>query len=105
MGKPLFTGAEFGVDGKSRIVLVGENGNGKTTLVKLMLGQLQPTKGAVNINRGARIALVNQHHADQLDLSMTPLQFLLNKFPGDGSYNQEQAIRGHLTQCGCGQEQ
>merc|ERR1719263_1644695 len=66
------------------------------------MGQLQPTKGSVTIDRGARIALVNQHHADQLDLSMTPLQFLLSKFPGDGSYAQEQAIRSHLTQCGCG---
>merc|ERR1712139_288739 len=101
MSVPLFTDAEFTVDGKSRIILVGENGNGKTTLVKLLLGQLQPTKGNVNINRGARIALVNQHHADQLDLSMTPLQFMLNKFPGDGSYAQEQTIRSHLAQCGC----
>merc|ERR1712151_1232673 len=101
----LFKDAEFTVDGKSRIILVGENGNGKTTLVKLLLGDLEPTKGSVSINRGARIALVNQHHADQLDLSMTPLQFMLNKFPGDGSYAQEQAIRSHLTQCGCGAEQ
>ena len=31
---PLFTGAEFSIDGKSRIVLLGENGNGKTTLVR-----------------------------------------------------------------------
>jgi len=105
MSKPLFKGAEFSVDGKSRIVLVGENGNGKTTLVKLMLGQLQPTKGTINLNRGARIALVNQHHADQLDLSMTPLQFMLQKFPGDGSYDQEMRIRSHLSQCGCGAEQ
>eukprot|EP00930_Biecheleria_cincta_P019325 TRINITY_DN14776_c0_g1_i2.p1 TRINITY_DN14776_c0_g1~~TRINITY_DN14776_c0_g1_i2.p1 ORF type:complete len:729 (+),score=166.40 TRINITY_DN14776_c0_g1_i2:30-2216(+) len=105
MSKPLFTGAEFTVDAKSRIVLVGENGNGKTTLVKLMLGQLQPTKGSVSINRGARIALVNQHHADQLDLTMTPLQFMLHKFPGDGSYAQEQTLRSHLSACGCGVEQ
>jgi len=101
----LFSGAEFTVDGKSRIVLVGENGNGKTTLVKLMLGALEPTKGELRINRGARIALVNQHHADQLDLTMTPLQFMLNKFPGDGSYAHEQALRSHLSQCGCGADQ
>eukprot|EP00929_Paragymnodinium_shiwhaense_P005165 TRINITY_DN10675_c0_g1_i1.p1 TRINITY_DN10675_c0_g1~~TRINITY_DN10675_c0_g1_i1.p1 ORF type:complete len:731 (+),score=197.83 TRINITY_DN10675_c0_g1_i1:113-2305(+) len=101
MSKPLFTGAEFTVDAKSRIVLVGENGNGKTTLVKLMLGLLQPSKGELELNRQARISLVNQHHGDQLDLSMTPLQFMLNKFPGDGSYDHTQALRGHLSSCGC----
>merc|ERR1712039_89536 len=47
-------------------------------------------------------ALVNQHQADQLDLTMTPLQFMLHKFPGDGSTAQEQALRSHLSQCGCG---
>ena len=36
--RTLFTGAELGVDGGSRLVLLGENGNGKTTLVKLMMG-------------------------------------------------------------------
>ena len=35
---PLFNGAEFSIDSKSRIVLLGENGNGKTTLVQLLLG-------------------------------------------------------------------
>jgi len=99
--EPLFRGAEFTVDGTSRIVLVGENGNGKTTLVKLMLGGLEPTIGKIALNRGARVALVNQHHGDQLDLTMTPLQFMMRKFPGDGSYNQEMAIRSHLSQCGC----
>jgi len=98
--KPLFQGAEFTVDAKSRIVLVGENGNGKSTLVKLMLGELEPSKGSIFRDRGARCCLVNQHHADQLDLTMTPLEFMQQKFPGDRSYAQEQAIRSHLCQCG-----
>eukprot|EP00933_Yihiella_yeosuensis_P023634 TRINITY_DN18399_c0_g1_i4.p1 TRINITY_DN18399_c0_g1~~TRINITY_DN18399_c0_g1_i4.p1 ORF type:complete len:746 (+),score=214.97 TRINITY_DN18399_c0_g1_i4:32-2239(+) len=97
---PLFKGAEFTIGGKSRIVLVGENGNGKTTLVKLILGELNPTLGSIDQNRGARIALVNQHHADQLDLNMTPLSFMMRKFPGDGSNKQELDIRSHLSQCG-----
>jgi len=101
----LFRGAEFTIDGKSRVVFVGENGNGKTTLVKLLLGDLQPTEGTVTRNRGARIALVNQHHAEQIDLTMTPLQFMMRKFPGDGSYAQELALRSHLAECGCPAEQ
>jgi len=81
-------------------VFVGENGNGKTTLVKLLLGELKPTAGTIKINRGARIALVNQHHADQLDLKMSPLQFMLRKFPGDGSNDHELTLRSHLAECG-----
>lgn len=48
----------------------------------------------------ARYALVNQHHADQIDLSLTPLEFLATKFPGDGSYDHTQKLRSHLSQCG-----
>ena len=105
----LFSGAEFGVNGGSRIVLLGENGNGKTTLVKLMMGVLQPTAGhpqsdtslhlfrarkeltsvhmagEVIIASGVRIALVNQHHADQIDLNQTPLFYLRQLYRGDGS--------------------
>lgn len=74
-----------------RIVLLGENGNGKTTLVKLLLGELEPTSGEIYRNAGARIGLVNQHHADQIDLTLSPLQFMMDRFPGDGSLSHEQA--------------
>jgi len=96
----LFRHCEFGITSKSRIVLLGENGNGKTTLVKLITGSLEPTEGEVLRNPHARFALVNQHHADQIDLTMTPLQFLRTKFPGDGSYEHMQTLRGHLSSCG-----
>jgi ATP-binding cassette subfamily F protein 3 len=59
-------------------------------LVKLMLGELEPTTGEIKRNPFARTALVNQHHADQIDLELTPLQFMKDKFPGDGSYKHEQ---------------
>ena len=44
--------------------------------------------------------MVNQHHADQLDLSLTPLGFLMSKYPGDGSYDHQQGLRSHLAGCG-----
>jgi len=98
--KPLLRDVEMGIDSASRVVLLGENGNGKTTLVKLLLGELEPTAGEVARAGGVRIALVNQHHADQIDLTLSPLQFLMIKFPGDGSYSHEQQLRSHLHSCG-----
>jgi ATP-binding cassette subfamily F protein 3 len=100
-GSPqLFEKCEFGITAQSKIVLLGENGNGKTTLVKLIIGLLEPTKGEVKRSPHARFALVNQHHADQIDLTLTPLQFLQHKYPGDGSYEHLQKLRGHLASCG-----
>mmetsp|Transcript_28813 Transcript_28813/g.32293 ORF Transcript_28813/g.32293 Transcript_28813/m.32293 type:complete len:761 (-) Transcript_28813:15-2297(-) len=96
----LFRHCEFGITSKSRIVLLGENGNGKTTLVKLIMGELQPSDGDVHRSPHARFALVNQHHADQIDLSLTPLEFLRTQFPGDGSYEHLQKLRSHLSSCG-----
>ncbi|KAJ1480273.1 P-loop containing nucleoside triphosphate hydrolase protein, partial [Baffinella frigidus] len=89
-GKNLFSDVEMCVDGTSRICLLGENGAGKTTIVKLLIGMLEPTLGVVERDGGARIALVNQHHADQIDLNLTPLHWMHSQFPGDGSYAHEQ---------------
>jgi ATP-binding cassette, subfamily F, member 3 len=96
----LFQHCEFGITSKSRVVLLGENGNGKTTLVKLIMGELEPCEGEVRRSPHARYAKVDQHHADQIDLSITPLQFLLQQYPGDGSYEHTQTLRGHLSSCG-----
>jgi len=97
---PLFRGAELSVDTKSRIVLLGENGNGKSTLVKLMTGALEPSEGEVKRNAQARVAIVNQHHADQLELHMTPLEFMKHNFAGDGSASHELLLRSHLDRMG-----
>jgi ATP-binding cassette subfamily F protein 3 len=98
--KDIFTDVDLSVDSKSRVVLLGENGQGKTTLVKVITNALKSTGGSVKRDHGARISLVNQHHAEQLKYDMTPLQFMLEKYKGDGSYKHEQEIRGHLSSCG-----
>jgi ATP-binding cassette, subfamily F, member 3 len=68
--------------------------------VKLIMGDLQPVEGEIKRNPHVRFALVNQHHADQIDLTLTPLEFLQKLFPGDGSYEHMQKLRGHLSSCG-----
>jgi ATP-binding cassette subfamily F protein 3 len=45
---------------------VGANGNGKTTLLKLIMNELQPTSGYIFRNQRIRIAKFTQHHVDQL---------------------------------------
>jgi ATPase subunit of ABC transporter with duplicated ATPase domains len=72
----------------------------KTTLVKLIMGKLEPSEGEIKRNPHARFALVNQHHADQIDLTLSPLQFLQKLYPGDSSNDHNQVLRGHLSSCG-----
>ena len=98
--KTLFADVDMTLDSASRVCLLGENGEGKTTLVKVLLGQLEPTRGVASLDHGARVALVNQHHADQLSFEKTPLAFMLEKFPGDGGAAHEREVRAHLASVG-----
>ncbi|ESW99564.1 hypothetical protein KL905_000880 [Ogataea polymorpha] len=76
----LYKDLSFGVDMDSRIALVGPNGVGKSTLLKLMTGELQPQKGRVSKHTHLKIGVYSQHSADQLDLTKTPLEFVRDKF-------------------------
>lgn len=76
----LFKGLEFGVDMDSRIAIVGPNGVGKSTLLKLMCGYLEPIKGESKRNHRLRFAYYSQHSADQLDLDKSATQYLQTKF-------------------------
>eukprot|EP00529_Nitzschia_sp_RCC80_P010704 CAMPEP_0113459264 /NCGR_PEP_ID=MMETSP0014_2-20120614/10357_1 /TAXON_ID=2857 /ORGANISM="Nitzschia sp." /LENGTH=622 /DNA_ID=CAMNT_0000350831 /DNA_START=120 /DNA_END=1988 /DNA_ORIENTATION=- /assembly_acc=CAM_ASM_000159 len=78
-GVELYSKVDFGVDLQTRVALVGPNGAGKTTLVKLMTGDLQPTKGAVKRNMHLKISRFTQHFEEKLDLTMTPLDFFKQK--------------------------
>jgi len=76
----LFKNLEFGVDMESRIAIVGPNGVGKSTLLKLLCGELQSTSGEVRRNHRLRIAYYSQHSADQLDVEKTATRYLQDKF-------------------------
>ena len=53
--RPLFKGVEFGIDMESRIAIVGPNGVGKSTFLKLLIGKEHPQKGEVRNNHRLRI--------------------------------------------------
>ena len=74
----LFTlaGVDMGIELTTRMGLMGANGAGKSTLVKLITGQLSPSSGEVVHPRHFKIGAFTQHHMDQLDLDMSPLEYL-----------------------------
>lgn len=72
----LYHGLDLSVHMDSRVALVGPNGAGKSTLLKLMVGDLEPSEGTIRRNPHLRIGRYYQHSVDQLDMSLTPLQFM-----------------------------
>lgn len=70
----------FGVDLTSKIAILGKNGQGKTTLLNLIMGRYRPIKGNVSINGSLRIGHFTQHSADNFDLKLSALENLLNMF-------------------------
>eukprot|EP01061_Rhynchopus_euleeides_P006540 TRINITY_DN1557_c0_g1_i1.p1 TRINITY_DN1557_c0_g1~~TRINITY_DN1557_c0_g1_i1.p1 ORF type:complete len:736 (+),score=324.71 TRINITY_DN1557_c0_g1_i1:29-2209(+) len=81
MDKDLYEKVDFGIDLDSHVCLVGPNGAGKTTLQKLITGELEPTKGYVSRNGHCVVARFNQHFVDQLDMDLSPLQYMRQEFP------------------------
>ncbi|QIZ50831.1 ABC transporter ATP-binding protein [Dickeya zeae] len=63
-GKTLVSGFSAQVQRGDKIALVGPNGCGKTTLLKLMLGQLAPTSGRIHCGTKLEVAYFDQHRAE-----------------------------------------
>lgn len=81
----LFTNVSLCASLQSRICIVGENGAGKTTLLKIITGTLSPTHGSIHLHRSLKFGYFSQHHVDQLDLRVCPVELLQNNFPGEYS--------------------
>ena len=77
----LYKHLDFGVDMDSRVALVGPNGAGKSTLIKLMNGVLEPVEGTIKRHSHLRWGYYNQHSEDVLDLTKSPLEFVLEQYP------------------------
>ncbi|CAF1342589.1 unnamed protein product [Rotaria magnacalcarata] len=66
----------------SRICIMGENGSGKTTLLKLLVEELEPTRGQRHSHRNLALGYFTQHFVDQLPMNINSVEVLQAKFPG-----------------------
>ncbi|XP_058044430.1 ATP-binding cassette sub-family F member 3 [Ahaetulla prasina] len=78
----IFCSLSVSADLDSRICVVGENGAGKSTMLKILMGDLTPVRGIRHAHRNLKIGYFSQHHVDQLDLDISATELLAKKFPG-----------------------
>jgi ATP-binding cassette, subfamily F, member 3 len=99
-GTAVLNKVSFRLDNDDRIALLGANGNGKSTLMKLLAGRLQPMAGKISKSGKLRIGYFAQHQAEELDMAATPLIEMSRKRPRD----LDQQWRSQLGRFGFSQE-
>lgn len=76
-GKPILRGVHESIDNDDRIALLGANGNGKSTMMKLIAGKLGIMGGEMFRSGKLRIGYFSQHQTDELDVNSTPYEELM----------------------------
>ena len=96
--KILLNNISFGLAMESKIALVGANGCGKSTIIKLITKEIDSIDGLVNINSQSKIGYYNQHFENQLPIDKSPIEYLLELIPDDYIKNgmKEQTVREYL---------
>ncbi|MCU9846484.1 ABC-F family ATP-binding cassette domain-containing protein [Defluviimonas sp. WL0024] len=100
-GPPVLRRLSLRIDQDDRIALLGRNGEGKSTLSKLLAGKLQPCDGKVVRSSKLRIGYFAQHQVDELHLDETPLQHIQRLRPEEG----QPRLRARLAGFGLGADQ
>eukprot|EP01091_Cochliopodium_minus_P011596 TRINITY_DN3326_c0_g1_i1.p1 TRINITY_DN3326_c0_g1~~TRINITY_DN3326_c0_g1_i1.p1 ORF type:complete len:614 (-),score=193.65 TRINITY_DN3326_c0_g1_i1:58-1899(-) len=92
----LFKNVNLSVNFGEKIAIIGNNGTGKTTFLDLLNRSIDPTQGSINHHRNIKVSHFTQHHVQQLDLNLTPLEHLVKIFP----IEKEDILRSHLAKFG-----
>jgi len=78
---PVLTGLDLRIDNDDRIALLGQNGNGKSTLAKLIASRLTPLSGNVFGAQKVEVGYFAQHQLDDLLPTATPYDYMLKMMP------------------------
>jgi ATP-binding cassette subfamily F protein 3 len=100
-GPPVLKKLSLRIDQDDRIALLGRNGEGKSTLSKLLAAKLPAAEGKITRSSKLRIGYFAQHQVDELHLDETPLQHVRRMRLDEG----EPKLRARLAGFGLGADQ
>lgn len=99
-GKPILKGLDLRIDNDDRIALLGANGNGKSTLAKLLSGRLKPESGTMTLSPNLKVAFFAQHQMDDLFPEENPIEHVRRLMPKE----PEAKIRAAVARMGLSTE-
>ncbi|MGZ8998341.1 MAG: ABC-F family ATP-binding cassette domain-containing protein, partial [Allosphingosinicella sp.] len=94
--KPVLTRLNLRLDPDDRIALLGRNGNGKTTLARLLAAQLTPMEGEMTASTKMRVGYFTQYQVEELRSDDTPLDHMTRLMKD----SKPGAVRGQLGRFG-----
>ncbi len=93
---PVLQRLNMRIDADDRIALLGRNGNGKTTLARLLAAQLSPEEGDMNAPGKMKVGYFTQYQVEELSAEETPLGLMTRAMDG----KPQGAVRGQLGRFG-----
>lgn len=103
-GVPVLRDLSFRIDMDDRIALLGANGNGKSTLARLITGRLPLMAGTMRTSSKLRVGYFAQHQMEELNPLDTPLGHMTKAMSAKGTSPPESRVRAHLGRFGFGVE-
>ncbi len=91
---PVLSAIDFQLNRDDRLALLGANGQGKSTFLKLIVGALGSRAGETRKSGKLRVGYFAQHQAEALDLAETPLDALTRLLPGTSETDVRKRLGG-----------
>jgi len=99
-GKPILRDLDLRIDMDDRIALIGANGNGKSTMIKMLAGRLKPELGKLVKSKKLKVGYFAQHQSEELDSDGSAFDHISKLRPME----PQSHLRSHLGQFGFQQE-